>query len=460
MNLVDKTIMPAGGEERDGLPAPQRYYAMAAVWLAVVMAVLDSVIANIALPTIAAEVGAAPAQSVWVINAYQIAVVMLLLPLAALGEIVGYRRVYAVGLIVFVVASVGCLASDSLGALTVWRFIQGAGGSAIMAINGALIRLIWPHRLLSRGIGWNATIVATTAAAGPTVAAALLSIGTWRWLFAINVPIGFAALLIGLRFLPLSELSRRRFDWVSGILSAIALGALFLAVSDVTGGHVGTRTLADLAIGLAAGTAVIMLSWRLADPLIPLDLMRVPLLLRSYGTSLFGFAAQMIGLVALPFYLGHRFGFSHVTVGLVITAMPIGTMIAAPLSARLLSRISAAWLGAGGLVLLAAAYFALAGLSGEILIAVTMWLVGFGFGLMQTPNNRVMLGEAPWRRSGAAAGMLAMSRLTGQTFGAIVAALCFRVWGTSSAAPFLVAAVFGLIAAAFSATRSGKSALK
>ena len=342
MNLVDKTIMPAGGEERDGLPAPQRYYAMAAVWLAVVMAVLDSVIANIALPTIAAEVGAAPAQSVWVINAYQIAVVMLLLPLAALGEIVGYRRVYAVGLIVFVVASVGCLASDSLGALTVWRFIQGAGGSAIMAINGALIRLIWPHRLLSRGIGWNATIVATTAAAGPTVAAALLSIGTWRWLFAINVPIGFAALLIGLRFLPLSELSRRRFDWVSGILSAIALGALFLAVSDVTGGHVGTRTLADLAIGLAAGTAVIMLSWRLADPLIPLDLMRVPLLLRSYGTSLFGFAAQMIGLVALPFYLGHRFGFSHVTVGLVITAMPIGTMIAAPLSARLLSRISAA----------------------------------------------------------------------------------------------------------------------
>ncbi|WP_226583102.1 MFS transporter [Acuticoccus sediminis] len=458
MDLIDKSIAPAGEEERDGLPAPRRYYAMAAVWLALVMAVLDSAIANIALPTIAAEVGADPAQSVWVINAYQIAIIMLLLPLAALGEIIGYRRVFATGLIIFVVASVGCVASDSLGALTAWRFVEGVGASAIMAINGALLRLVWPHRLLSRGIGWNATIVAISAAAGPTVAAAVLSLGSWRWLFAINVPIGLAALAIGLYFLPASERSGRPFDWASGVLSAIAFGALFLAVGDVTGGHVGSRTLADLAIGLAAGFAVIWLSRRSVAPIIPLDLIRIPLLLRSYGTSVFAFAAQMIGLVALPFYLGHRFGFSHVTVGLVVTAIPIGTMVAAPLSARLLDRISAATLGAAGLILLAVAYLAVAGLSSAALIAACMWIVGFGFGLMQTPNNRVMLGEAPWRRSGAAAGMLAMSRLTGQTLGAIVTALCLRMWGTSSVAPFLVAAAFGLVSAAFSATRRGRTA--
>ena len=452
---VENRVAPAGEADRDGLPAPLRYYAMAAVWLAVVMAVLDSAIANIALPTIAAEVGADPAQSVWVINAYQIAIIMLLLPLAAVGEIVGYRRVYVAGLAVFIVASIGCVMSDSLGALTAWRFLEGAGGSAIMAINGALVRLIWPHRLLSRGIGWNATVVAISAAAGPTVAATILSVGSWRWLFAINVPIGLAALVIGLRYLPTSERSARTFDWASAVLSAIAFGALFLAVGDVTGGQIGTRTLADFAIGLAAGIAVVLLARRSTDPIIPLDLIRVPVLLRSYGTSVFAFAAQMIGLVALPFYLQHRFGFAHVTVGLVITAMPIGTMIAAPLSARLLDRISAAHLGAAGLILVAAAYLALAQLSAAILIAASMWVVGFGFGLMQTPNNRIMLGEAPRRRSGAAAGMLAMSRLTGQTLGAIVTALCLRVWGTSSASAFFVAAAFGLISAAFSATRRG-----
>ena len=106
--------MPSGNETDSGLPIPRRYWSVAAIWLALTLAVLDSAIANIALPTIAREFAAAPTSAIWVINAYQVAIVMLLLPLASLGEILGYRRVYVGGLGIFVVASLGCVFAQSL----------------------------------------------------------------------------------------------------------------------------------------------------------------------------------------------------------------------------------------------------------------------------------------------------------------------------------------------------------
>ena len=128
----------------DGLPLPRRYWAMAVVILGITMAVLDGTIVNLALPGIARDVHADAAQSIWVINAYQIATLSLLLPAATLGDFIGYRRVYLGGVVLFTLASLACAFSQSLAGLTTARAVQGLGAAGIMSVNAALLRLIYP----------------------------------------------------------------------------------------------------------------------------------------------------------------------------------------------------------------------------------------------------------------------------------------------------------------------------
>src|ERR1700735_878559 len=187
---------------RDGLSGARMLWAIGTLIIAIAMASLDTSIANTALPTIATDVNASPADSVWVVNAYQLALVVSLLPFASLGEIIGYRRVYIWGLAVFTVASLLCALSWSLPTLTAARIIQGFGASGLMSVNTALIRFIYPSRSLGRGVGNNALTVAVSTAVGPTIAAGILSMGTWQWLFAINVPLGVIAFVLAFRTLP------------------------------------------------------------------------------------------------------------------------------------------------------------------------------------------------------------------------------------------------------------------
>ena len=134
----------------DGLPVPQRYWAILTIALGLIMAVMDGAIANVALPTIARDLHASPTFSIWIINGYQLAITISLLPLASLGEIVGYRRVYLTGLLLFTLASLFCTLSRTLVLLTLARVIQGFGAAGIMSVNAALVRFTYPHRMLGR----------------------------------------------------------------------------------------------------------------------------------------------------------------------------------------------------------------------------------------------------------------------------------------------------------------------
>lgn len=442
--------------DSDGLSAPQRYWSLAAIWITIVMAILDSTIVNVALPTIAVDLGTTAAVSIWVINAYQIAISMFLLSFAALGEIVSCKKVYLAGVCAFVVASLACALTDSITMLSLARFIQGLGAAAILALNGALVRHTFPKAMLGRGLGYNAMVVALAAASGPTLAAVILSFASWRWLFAVNIPTGLLALLIGWRFLPNTPRSDRVFEYGAAFLTACFFAGVFLVASDTAHGSASFRT-----VGIALATfACAVLIWRSSrdqrEPLVPFDLMRVRVLRLSYATSICAFAGQMIGLIALPFFLQERLGLGHFQTGLMITALPCGVAVAAPLAGRLTERVSPALLGGIGLCLLSLGYAAMAIMSvfhSTALVVLPTAVCGFGFGLFQSPNNRTMLGSVPLRRSGAAAGMLATARLVGQTLGAICVALLFRVAGSTSAIPFVAAALCGAIAAVLSVRR-------
>ena len=295
--LLNKTIHP------DGLPTPQRWWAMAAIAIAVTMAVLDSAVANIALPSIARHLGIAPAESVWVINAYQLAIVVLLLPLAALGERVGYRRVYLAGLGLFTLGSLACALSGSLEALVISRVAQGMGAAGIMAVNGALVRFTFPQASLGRGVGFNALVVSVAGAIGPTVASGILAIGPWQWLFAVNVPIGIVNIVFAARVLPWSTLSDKSLDWLSATLSALTFGLFFIGVDTLThGSNQGALAAAELVVGVLAGVALFMRERHERRPLIPIDLLRIPIFGLSVATSICSFAAYMLAFLALPFW--------------------------------------------------------------------------------------------------------------------------------------------------------------
>ena len=404
---------------------------MLAIAIAVTMAVLDSAVANIALPAIARQLGVSPAESVWVINAYQLAIVILLLPVAALGERIGYRRVYIAGLALFTIGSLACALSPTLSILIVARVAQGLGAAGIMGVNGALVRFTYPHKSLGHGVGLNALVVSVAGAIGPTVASGILAIGPWQWLFAVNVPIGIVNIVFAARVLPWSTLSNKSLDWRSATLSALTFGLFFIGVDTLTHGpNQGALAASELVIAVLAGVTLFRRERHEARPLIPIDLLRIPVFGLSTATSICSFAAYMLAFLALPFWFQSVLHRDQVQTGLLMTPWPVGVGLVAPFAGRLADRIPAAILGSAGLLVLAVGLALLSQLTADAPTLDILWrmaLCGLGFGFFQAPNNRTMLGSAPRDRAGAAGGMLATARLTGMTGGATIAALLFRV---------------------------------
>ncbi|HCR58956.1 MAG TPA: MFS transporter, partial [Raoultella sp.] len=418
----------------DGLPLPQRYGAILTIVLGIAMAVLDGAIANVALPTIATDLNASPAASIWIVNAYQIAIVIALLPLSFLGDMFGYRRIYKIGLLVFTFTSLACALSHSLEMLTLARVAQGLGGAALMSVNTALIRLIFPKRFLGRGMGINSFVVAVSSAAGPTIAAAILSVASWQWLFLINIPLGIISLTLAMRYLPANSNRSRitRFDLPSAIMNALTFGLLIVALGGFAQGQSGQLVLAELAAMLVIGFFFIRRQLRMPVPLLPVDLLRIPLFSLSICTSICSFCAQMLALVSLPFFLQATIGRSEVETGLLLTPWPLATMVMAPLAGYLIEKIHAGLLGAIGLTVMACGLFGLALLPSspsDLDIIWRMALCGAGFGLFQSPNNHTIVSSAPSHRSGGASGMLGTARLLGQSTGAALVALLFNLQG-------------------------------
>ncbi|HUN26037.1 MAG TPA: MFS transporter [Steroidobacteraceae bacterium] len=451
--MANASRAPAAG---DGLPVPRRYWAIAAIVLAIAMSVLDSSIANVALPTIAREMRTSAATSIWVVNAYQIAILVSLLPLAALGEIVGFRRISQSGLAVFTLASLACALAPSMAALTAARVVQGLGAAGIMSVNAALVRFTYPQRFLGRAVGINAFAVATSAAIGPTVASAVLAVASWRWLFAINGPVGIVTLLIATFALPVTERAARRLSIKGAALHAGAFGLLLSGLQGLAHHAGASLALLQITAGCALGVLLVRHEIARPAPLIPFDLLRIRLFALSIATSVCSFTGQMAALVALPFEI-QRLGYSAVQTGLLMTPWPVAAALAAPLAGRLADRYPAGILCAVGLALLAVGLLLVGLLPVGAAAPGLIWrmaLCGLGFGFFQSPNNRTLLLAAPRERSGAAGGMLGTARLLGQTVGAAGVAILFRVSpGRGADLALFAAAAVAFLAALVSTSR-------
>ncbi|AKC72162.1 hypothetical protein MB84_05775 [Pandoraea oxalativorans] len=427
----------------EGLGVRARRIAVPSILLGTFLGNLDASIANVALPTIARDLVADPASTVWVVNAYQLIFAMAVLPLAALGEKLGYRRVFLFGVAGFTLASLGCALAPSLSWLVAARVAQGLCGACMSTIVPALLRMVFPPHMGGRAISLLALTVALSTAAGPSVAAVILTLGDWRWLFAINLPIGLVALGASYRFLPRTPGAERRIDVPGALLNAATLALIIIGLGHVgEAGHHGVAAL-QIVLGLGVATVLVRHQRSRRTPLLPLDLMRVPVLALSSLTSVACYMAQTLAYVGMPFLLQHTFARSEAATGLLITPWPLVIVFIAPLAGRLSDRFDSARLSALGLGVFAVGLASLAWLPAHASdwgIAWRMVICGVGFGFFQTPNNRIIMMGAPRERSGAASGLMTIARTVGMTLGAAVVALLFDLYGERGAHAAMVSA--------------------
>jgi DHA2 family multidrug resistance protein-like MFS transporter len=407
-----------------------RILPVIALSLSIVIAMLDSTIANVALPVIAREFNVTASASILIVNAYQFAVVASLLPLAALGKSLGNKRIFEAGVVFFATSSLGCALSETLNMLTVFRVVQGFGAAAILSVNAALIKEIYPTRFLGRGLGINVMIVSVSAAAGPSIASAILSITSWHWLFIINVPIAIASLMLSVFFLEKRKPSGAQFDRTgAALVFTLALMFSFFVMGL-------TKEIAVMAIvSFAASVLILEVLYldqrRKADKaLIPIALFNNKTLTLSLMMSTLSYSTQLLAYVSLPFYFHNVLHRDVVETGLLLTAWPLATTVTSLAAGELVKRYDCNVIASVGLGLL---------LAGMVLMGILpaipdntdiIWrvaLCGAGFGLFQSPNNYLIMTSVSDENTSVASGLLGSSRLLGQIIGSAMVAIYFNI---------------------------------
>jgi DHA2 family multidrug resistance protein-like MFS transporter len=429
---------------------------MFAVAISVLLSVLDYAVVNVALPTIARDIHTSASQSIWVVNAYQLASVISLLPLAAAGDRIGAARMCRIGLVLFIIASVLCAISRTLPELAAARALQGFGGACIMSVNAALVRYIYPAKELGRGIALNGLVVALGVALGPTVAAGVLSVAGWQYLFLINLPLGGVAFYFAITALPRTPLSGGKFDYISTVLIAMAFGALIIGGDSFAHAASVGFAVALVLVGALSLAALVRRQAGRPDPLLPVDLLARPGFRAAFITGFLGFIASNFFIISMPFNLMNVLHRGAVATGLLITPWPVAIVVVAPFVGRLTDKYPASLLSTIGLAITASGFLLLRLLPPDPSDLDIVWRIavaGMGFGLFQPPNNKAMITTAPSRRTGSASGMISVARLLGQTVGGMLVALTLGLvahGGTDaclalgSATGFLAAGVSGM----------------
>nr|WP_249146924.1 MFS transporter [Bradyrhizobium japonicum] len=324
---------------------------MLCILLGLGLSSLGSAIVNIALPNISRSFASSDAATVWVVNAYQLSATVCLLPVASLVESLGLKRVYTAGLAIFVFASLGCAFAPTLPMLVSARLIQGAGAAGVSVAGMAFVRVIYPHHMVSKGFALVALAVAIPGALGPTIAAAILAVAKWPWLFLVNVPFGLTVPLF-IAAAPPDVRIARSLDLIGTALNALAFGLFVVGVGTLGTGD-GRIATGEIVAGLFCLGLFVRQQLGHPMPMLPFDLFRIPLFTLSVWTSVCSYAAQILAYVSLPFLFETRMHLSAVETGFLLTTWPFMTAVTAPIAGRLTIRHPASVICSIGLALLA-----------------------------------------------------------------------------------------------------------
>jgi DHA2 family multidrug resistance protein-like MFS transporter len=438
----------------EGLPKPRRWWAITAISFGTALLVLDGAIANVALPTIARDLGVSNGVVTNVVTIYQLVLVMVLLPFASLGDRMGHRRLYQYGQAVFLVASALCLLANSFAVLLVLRSFQAVGAGMALSVSAAMLRQIYPARQLGSGMGVNSVIVASSSALAPTLGGIIAGHAPWQWVFAAAVPFAVVSLLLG-RALPDPVRQAKPPEWVSGLWSAatmlLLIGGLQLAAHE--NGPLGIPLILG---GVASLVLLVRRERARTAPVVPVDLLAKPVLGLSALAAIACFVAAGSLMLSLPFRLEEAMGYAPEEVGLLLLPFPLTMLVIAPLAGWMSDRIAPTKLGVTGMAIAITGLLLLAFMPeypGELAIAWRLSLTALGFGLFFAPNSRLLIGQAPRDRAAAAGGLLSTSRLLGQTLAAVTVGILLAGGAGLGPTPLFVSCALAAVAALCSLAR-------
>lgn len=444
---MSKASPPTGGTV--SLSKAQRL-SFICVLTGAALSVLDGTAVALASPSIAKDFGAPPSSVVLMMNAFQIAVLTLLLPLGFIGERVGYRKIYLFGLIVFSISSIFAFFTDSLHALIVARAFQGIGAAGMMSVTAAMVRLIFINSNLGKGLSVNSMVVAVASVAGPLLAAFILSAASWRWIFALNAAIGAAALALALIYLPKNihlnaHPSSASSFGIGFTLNAITFCMIFFGANSLTLSknfmNVPTIGWTMLCAGVFVGCIYIWHQSKASQPILPLDVLKIKQFSAPLGACVCAYCALTIAQLGLPFLLLETHKISNFETGFLLAGWTIAILLVAPCAGRLIGRYSNRILSSGGMILFALGLFSLAFTPAEITNFDPFWriiLCGAGFALFQSPNYHSMITCTPLERSGAVSAMISVARLMGQAIGGTLLAATFALWADHTGAAEMI----------------------
>jgi EmrB/QacA subfamily drug resistance transporter len=429
---------------RDGEAAP-RWSAVVVACVGAFVSALSTSLVAVAAPAMARDLHATQADVGWVLTAYLLAISCLLAGVGRLADVLGRRRVYLTGFVVFGIASVGCGIAPTLPLLVTARVVQGLGATALMATGPAIITRAFPARLRARGLGLQLGATYTGLTLGPTIGGALTSALGWHAVFfavagAAAVGTMVAALLLDRDEAPTSAGAgaganadaKPPLDLAGSALFAIGLAALLLAVrrGPASGGSVG-MLVGLLAIAVVALGLFVRHEARHPAPVLPLSLLRTP----AFAFGVLG--AMLLYVVAfvlswlLPFHLQHARGMDPGHAGALMSAQPATMALVAPVSGWITDRFGPRLPSVAGMLAIAAGLGLVAheASSSDARLVVALAIVGLGAGLFVAPNNTVIMTAAPRDRQGTAAAMAATARNVGMTCGVALAVALYDTAG-------------------------------
>lgn len=431
-------------------PGPRaRTYVLGATILASSLAFIDGTVVNVALPTIQEALGADFRAIQWVLNGYMLMLGALILVAGGLGDSYGRRRVFLIGIALFMLASIACAIAPNVGLLIAARAVQGVGAALLVPQSLAIITATFPRHGRGRAIGTWAAASAATTALGPPLGGFLVDWLSWRAVFWINVPMAILAILLTLRAVPESRdpEARGRQDWIGSALAVLGFGALTYGLTGFSEGaeQVGAQSYAAIAAGLAAILLFALVETRVANPVVPPVLFRSRVFTGANIVTVFLYGALSALVFLLPFELIARRGLTAAEAG--FTLMPVGIIIAVAsrLTGALSDRVGPRrFLVVGSaIVTLSCVGFALGLDNFWIGIVLPVVLLASGMAVVVSPLTTAVMNAAPEGRSGAASGVNnAASRVAGLLAVAIFGAVASLVYLSRAGA---VADRFGVL---------------
>lgn len=426
----------------EGLPGQERARVMIAVMITTLMGVFDGTMINIALPSMAQAMRVPANIAVWFANGYLLSAAMTLLIFASLAARYGTRPIFLGGLATFTLTSLGCALAKTPEMLIGMRIFQGIGGAATLSIAPAILRSVFPGRLLGRVLGLHALLIASSTAIAPVLGGTILDTFSWQWLFAINLIPGTLALVLAGKALPGKPTSgNAAFDTLGAVLSATLLGSTIMAANSLSS-HQTASHHETVSWGLLAIISIMMFIWhirRVRAPLLPPAIFKNGRFTLAALTSLASFISQGITFIALPFLFQSVYGYSPVVSALLFIPWPIGIVLIAPHAGRWADTLSAPLISTIGLAIFVVGLILLAMLPATPAvwdICLRSLVCGIGFGCFQSPNNREMLSNVSREYASYGSGILSIARTFGQCLGAAVVGILLSVMSTESGQRF------------------------